>query len=109
MNSFMLMIIAFSSSSSSQGCDLPEQSTVHVVFSLSGSSSSRLLSLAETGEEEQNSLTRLDLSSSHLPSTFSSLPVILERSDGGGGGVVDRGAEEEIEEAQAAGVKGQSR
>ncbi|XP_076599714.1 E3 ubiquitin-protein ligase parkin isoform X1 [Chaetodon auriga] len=92
-----------------QGCDLPEQSTVHVVLSLTGPSSSRLLSLAEAGEEEHNSLTRLDLSSSRLPSTNSSQPVILERSDGGEG-IGDEGAEEVRErarqEAQATGVKG---
>uniref|UniRef100_A0A3Q3SZL2 E3 ubiquitin-protein ligase parkin n=1 Tax=Mastacembelus armatus TaxID=205130 RepID=A0A3Q3SZL2_9TELE len=65
-----------------QGCDLPEQSTVHVVLPTSGSSSSQLLSLQErlsqAGEEKQDSLTRMDLSASRLPSTSTGLAVILE-------------------------------
>uniref|UniRef100_A0A667X6U9 E3 ubiquitin-protein ligase parkin n=1 Tax=Myripristis murdjan TaxID=586833 RepID=A0A667X6U9_9TELE len=70
-----------------QGCDLPERSTVHVVPPPSGSSSSQLLLLQErlvrpTGED---SLTRLDLSSSRLHATSSGLAVILEGSEGGGG------------------------
>ncbi|CAK6983767.1 LOW QUALITY PROTEIN: E3 ubiquitin-protein ligase parkin [Scomber scombrus] len=80
-----------------QGCDLPEQSTVHVVLPPSGSPSCRLLllqeRLARSGEEEQDSLTRLDLSSSRLPSTSSGLAVILEGNSGGG-------AEEVTEEAR---------
>ncbi|XP_071371032.1 E3 ubiquitin-protein ligase parkin, partial [Centroberyx affinis] len=64
-----------------QGCDLPEQSTVHVVLPPSGSSSSSQLlllqeRLSRSGEEDV--LTRLDLSSSRLPSTSSGLAVILE-------------------------------
>ncbi|XP_075993324.1 E3 ubiquitin-protein ligase parkin isoform X2 [Genypterus blacodes] len=61
-----------------QGCDLPEQSTVHVVLPPSGSSpsSTRLLPL-------QDSLTRLDLSASRLPSTSSGLDAILEGSEAG--------------------------
>ncbi|XP_044228140.1 E3 ubiquitin-protein ligase parkin [Thunnus albacares] len=95
-----------------QGCDLPEQSTVHVVLPPSGSSSSQLLLLQERlargGEEEQDSLTRLDLSSSRLPSTSSGLAVILEGSDGGGAEEVTEEVTEEAtvvvtEEAQAAG------
>ncbi|XP_044069486.1 E3 ubiquitin-protein ligase parkin isoform X3 [Siniperca chuatsi] len=93
-----------------QGCDLPEQSTVHVVLPPSGSSSSRLLLLQErlawVGEEKQDSLTRLDLSSSRLPSTSSGLAVILEGSDGGGEGGAEEAREEAREEAQAAGLKG---
>ncbi|XP_045898160.1 E3 ubiquitin-protein ligase parkin-like, partial [Micropterus dolomieu] len=92
------------SSATLQGCDLPEQSTVHVVLPPSGSSSSRLLllqeRLARSREEEQDSLTRLDLSSSRLPSTSSGLAVILEGRDGG--------AEEAREEAQAPGVRTRS-
>uniref|UniRef100_A0A3B3DZT6 E3 ubiquitin-protein ligase parkin n=1 Tax=Oryzias melastigma TaxID=30732 RepID=A0A3B3DZT6_ORYME len=60
------------STSSLQSCDLPEQSTVHVVPPPSRSSSSQPLPLQEEspprgGEEEPESLTRLDLSSSRLP------------------------------------------
>ncbi|KAM7409153.1 hypothetical protein PAMA_002722 [Pampus argenteus] len=77
-----------------QGCDLPEQSTVHVVLPSPGSSSSQMLFLQERlargREEDQDSLTRLDLSSSRLLSTSSGLAVILEGSDGGREG----GAEE---------------
>ncbi|XP_018544269.1 E3 ubiquitin-protein ligase parkin isoform X2 [Lates calcarifer] len=91
------------SSATLQGCNLPEQSTIHVVLPPSGSSSSRLLLLQErlslVGKEEQDSLTRLDLSSSRLPTTSTGLAVILEGSDGGGG---DGGTEE----AQTTGVKG---
>ncbi|KAK2824750.1 hypothetical protein Q5P01_021925 [Channa striata] len=85
-----------------QGCDLPEQSTVHVVFPPSGSSPSRLLLLREhlsqDGEGRQDSLTRLDFSSSRLPSTSAGLAVILEGRDGG--------AEEQREDIQAPSVKG---
>ena len=91
-------------SSSSQGCDLPEQSTVHVVLPQSGSSSSHLLLLQERlargGEEEPDSLTRLDLSSSRLLSTSTGLAVILQGADGG--------AEEATEKGNAASLKGQS-
>ncbi|XP_040906227.1 E3 ubiquitin-protein ligase parkin [Toxotes jaculatrix] len=87
-----------------QGCDVPEQSTVHVVLPPSGSSSSRMLVLQEhlSQGREQNSLTRLNLSSSRLPSTSAGLAVILTGSEGGEDG---RGAEEAGEEAQAAGVR----
>nr|XP_046258177.1 E3 ubiquitin-protein ligase parkin isoform X2 [Scatophagus argus] len=94
-----------------QGCDLPEQSTVHVVLPPSGSSPSQMFLLQERlargGEGEQDSLTRLDLSSSRLPSTSSDLAVILDGSerrgsDGGGVG----GVEAAREEMQAAGPKG---
>ncbi|XP_036979070.1 E3 ubiquitin-protein ligase parkin [Acanthopagrus latus] len=91
-----------SSSATLQGCDLPEQSTVHVVLPPSGSSSSQLLLLQERlargGEEQRHSLTRLDLSSSRLLSTSTGLAVILEGADGG--------AAEATEEVHAASVKG---
>uniref|UniRef100_A0A665WUK7 E3 ubiquitin-protein ligase parkin n=1 Tax=Echeneis naucrates TaxID=173247 RepID=A0A665WUK7_ECHNA len=64
-----------------QGCDLPEQSTVHVVLPPSGAPSSPLLLLQECLSQEskkQDRLTRLDLSSSRLPSTSTGLAVILE-------------------------------
>ncbi|XP_068597295.1 E3 ubiquitin-protein ligase parkin isoform X2 [Brachionichthys hirsutus] len=75
------------STSTLQGCDLTEQSTVHIILPPSSSSSSPLLLLQERlarrgrEEEAQNSL-----SSSRLPSTSSGLAVILEGSDGGAGG-----------------------
>uniref|UniRef100_A0A3Q1KDD9 E3 ubiquitin-protein ligase parkin n=1 Tax=Anabas testudineus TaxID=64144 RepID=A0A3Q1KDD9_ANATE len=66
-----------------QSCDVPEQSTVHVVLPTSGSSSSsRMLLLQERlsrgGGVDQDSLTRLDLTSSRLPSTSTGLAVILD-------------------------------
>ncbi|KAM9364447.1 E3 ubiquitin-protein ligase parkin [Pholidichthys leucotaenia] len=77
------------STSSLQACDLPEHSTVHVVLSPPDSSSSRLLLLQErlsqSSQEVRPSLTRLDLSSSCLPSTSSGLAVVLEGGGGGGG------------------------
>ncbi|KAM6915823.1 E3 ubiquitin-protein ligase parkin [Xenentodon cancila] len=70
------------STSSLQGCDLPEQSTIHVVLPASGSSSSRHLLLQERlvrdREEEQESLTRLDFSSSRLQTSSFGLAVVLE-------------------------------
>ncbi|XP_072246566.1 E3 ubiquitin-protein ligase parkin [Leuresthes tenuis] len=85
------------STSSLQGCDLPEQSTVHVVLPPPGSSSSssRLELLAQGREEEQDRLTRVDLSSSRLPAISSGLAVIREGHEGGG-----------AEEPQAAAMKG---
>ncbi|XP_013882826.1 E3 ubiquitin-protein ligase parkin [Austrofundulus limnaeus] len=78
------------SSSSLQGCDLTEQSTIHVVLPPPGSASSQLLLLQErlsrSREEAQDRLTRLDLSSSRLPTTSSGLAVILEGTEGGGVG-----------------------
>ncbi|KAI3363553.1 hypothetical protein L3Q82_012176, partial [Scortum barcoo] len=104
------------SSATLQGCDLPEQSTVHVVLPPSGSSASHLLllqdRLARGIEEDTNSLTRLNLSSSRLPSTSTGLAVILEGGDGGGEGEGggDGGGEQGegggVEELQATGVKG---
>ncbi|XP_027132444.1 E3 ubiquitin-protein ligase parkin-like, partial [Larimichthys crocea] len=92
-----------------QSCDLPEQSTIHVVLPPSGSSCLLLLQerLAKGGQEEQGRLTRLDLSSSRLPSTSSGLAVILKGSDGGRGDGEEQGGGEEVtEEAQAAPLKG---
>ncbi|XP_068184243.1 E3 ubiquitin-protein ligase parkin-like [Antennarius striatus] len=90
------------SSSTLQGCDLTEQSTVHVILPPSSSSSSQLLLLQERlsrggKEEERDSLTRLDLSSSRLHSTTSGLGGILE------GG--DREEDDQREETQAAGLR----
>ncbi|XP_029962760.1 E3 ubiquitin-protein ligase parkin [Salarias fasciatus] len=85
------------SCSTLQGCDLPEQSTVHVVLPSPASSSSQLLLLQERlsrgREQEQDSLTRLDLSSSRLLSTSSGLAVVLEDGQTDGGAT-------EMEEAQ---------
>lgn len=111
----------------SQGCDLPEQSTVHVLVPPPASSSSKILLLqehvAQGEEQDHDSLTRLDLSSSRLTTTSSGLAVILERNDlggvgataGGGGGEglgVDSGNDRAIPESrgevQAAGVKDHS-
>lgn len=100
-NSDIILIII----TSSQGCDLPEQSTVHVVLPPSGSSSSHLLLLQERlaraeeeeEEEEQDSLTKLDLSSRRLQTTSAGLAAAaVEGCDGG--------AEEVRGEAQAAGL-----
>lgn len=107
---------------SSQDCDLPEQSTVHVLVPppAASSSSSKVHLLQEhqaRGEEEDHdSLTRLDLSSSRLTTTTSGLAVILERNGLGGVGATAGGGEagndgatpESGGEVQAAGVKGHS-
>uniref|UniRef100_A0A674MEW2 E3 ubiquitin-protein ligase parkin n=1 Tax=Takifugu rubripes TaxID=31033 RepID=A0A674MEW2_TAKRU len=78
------------STSTLQGCDLPEQSTVHIIVPSPASSSYKTLLLPEhlsQGEEENHdSLTRLDLSASRLPTTSSTLGVILERNDSEGVG-----------------------
>ncbi|XP_023818842.1 E3 ubiquitin-protein ligase parkin [Oryzias latipes] len=76
------------STSSLQSCDLPEQSTVHVVPPPSRSSSSQLLLFQEPqgSEEEQESLTRLDLSSSRLPATPADLTGTLKDGEMGDGG-----------------------
>nr|XP_020477958.1 E3 ubiquitin-protein ligase parkin isoform X1 [Monopterus albus] len=87
-----------------QGCDLPDQSTVHVVLPSSGSSSQPLLlqeRLSWGREEKQDRLTRLDLSSFRLPSTLTGLAVVLEGSHVGRD---DGGAQRE--EVQAAGMAG---
>nr|XP_015831320.2 E3 ubiquitin-protein ligase parkin [Nothobranchius furzeri] len=92
------------SSTSLQGCDLPEQSTVHVVHPPLGSSSSQLLLLQDhlspVREKEQRRLTRLDLSSSRLPATSSGLAVILEANVRGGEGGATGG--EEVEKTRGA-------
>lgn len=70
-----------------------------MVLPPSGCSSSQFLLLQEAGgREEQDSLTRVDFTSSRLLTTSSS----LDGRDGGGGG----SGEEESEETQAAGRKG---
>lgn len=88
------------SSASLQGCDLPEQSTVHVVLPPHGSSSPHLLllqqRLAPGADQGAGLLTRLDLSSSRLPATSSGLAAILE------GGEPGRPDEEQRTEHQAA-------
>jgi len=93
-----MMFVSSSHSSSfySQGCDLPEQSTVHVVLPPPGSSSSQLERLAQGREEEQDRLTRVDLSSSRLPAISFGLAVTREGHEGGG-----------AQEPQAAAMKGQ--
>lgn len=79
-----------------QGCDLPEQSTVHVLVPPPASTSSKILLFQERlsrGEDEnQGSLTRLDLSSSRLTTTSSGLAVLLERNDLGEGATAGSGA-----------------
>ncbi|KAM3606489.1 uncharacterized protein V6R79_017307 [Siganus canaliculatus] len=89
------------SSATLQSCDLPEQSTVHVVLPPSNPSSfSQHRPLAEE-EEEQGSLARVDLSHSLIPPTSSGLlpaaspPCSLVGNNGGG-----------TEEAQSAGPDG---
>ncbi|XP_028982795.1 E3 ubiquitin-protein ligase parkin isoform X2 [Betta splendens] len=87
-----------------QDCDLPEQSTVHVVLHSSDPSSKLLLlqtRLSRGREKNKDGLTRLDLSSSRLPSTSTGLAVILKESEGG-----DGGQEAEREEMQAAAIGG---
>ncbi|XP_047459258.1 E3 ubiquitin-protein ligase parkin [Mugil cephalus] len=61
------------STSTLQGCDLPEQSTIHVLLHSGSSSNHRFLL------QEENSLSRLNTSSSGLAE-------ILEESTGQGGG-----------------------
>ncbi|XP_038154283.1 E3 ubiquitin-protein ligase parkin isoform X2 [Cyprinodon tularosa] len=72
------------SSASLLGCDLPEQSTLHVLHPPPGSSSQLLLQehLAPGGESRQDRLTSLDLSSWRLPATSSGLAVILDEERG---------------------------
>uniref|UniRef100_A0A3Q2CPI9 Ubiquitin-like domain-containing protein n=1 Tax=Cyprinodon variegatus TaxID=28743 RepID=A0A3Q2CPI9_CYPVA len=70
--------------SAGKGCDLPEQSTLHVLHPPPGSSSQLLLQehLAPGGESRQDRLTSLDLSSWRLPATSSGLAVILDEERG---------------------------
>uniref|UniRef100_A0A8B9HNF1 Parkin RBR E3 ubiquitin protein ligase n=1 Tax=Astyanax mexicanus TaxID=7994 RepID=A0A8B9HNF1_ASTMX len=67
-----------SSDSTLQGCDLPEQSTVHVVLPPAGSARHSELVLQQRLGRGVNSLTRLDLSASRLHATSTGLAVILE-------------------------------
>lgn len=69
------------SDSTLQGCDLPEQSTVHVVLPPSDSARRSELVLQHRLGRGVNSLTRLDLSASRLPTTSTGLAVILEDTD----------------------------
>ncbi|XP_056903040.1 E3 ubiquitin-protein ligase parkin [Takifugu flavidus] len=108
------------STSTLQGCDLPEQSTVHIIVPSPASSSYKTLLLPEhlsQGEEENHdSLTRLDLSASRLPTTSSTLGVILERNDsegvgataGGGGGGAEAALGGDSAVLQSAGAKDHS-
>lgn len=69
------------SDSTLQGCDLPEQSTVHVVLPPPDSARRSELVLQHRLGRGVNSLTRLDLSASRLPTTSTGLAVILEDTD----------------------------
>nr|AYE88925.1 E3 ubiquitin-protein ligase parkin [Clarias batrachus] len=62
-------------------CDLPEQSTVHVVLPPAGSARRSELVLQRRLSRAVDSLTRLDLSSSRLPATSTGLAVILENEN----------------------------
>ncbi|XP_073690766.1 E3 ubiquitin-protein ligase parkin-like [Garra rufa] len=61
-----------------QGCDLPEQSTVHVVLPPSTSTQHSELVQEQRMEGGMESLTRLDLSGSRLTNASEGLAVILE-------------------------------
>ncbi|CDQ78341.1 unnamed protein product [Oncorhynchus mykiss] len=63
------------------GCDLPEQSTVHVVLPPPGSGRCSDLALQHRLGRGVDSLTRLDLTASRLPTTSTGLAVILETDD----------------------------
>ncbi|KAM9847608.1 E3 ubiquitin-protein ligase parkin [Aulostomus maculatus] len=97
------------STSTLQSCNLPEQSTVHVVLPPSGSTSSQLLLLQERlaggRKEELEGLTMLDISSSCLPTTSAGLAVILEDSNGGG---ANQAVSQPAEEVPAAGQQRRS-
>ncbi|XP_077960523.1 E3 ubiquitin-protein ligase parkin isoform X1 [Gasterosteus aculeatus] len=88
-----------------QGCDLPEQSTVHVVLPKSAPTPGHLLLLRERlaggGQEEGNSLARLDISSSRFPCT----PPGLDGSNGGGGEGAEGGDREQMQAASLKGVR----
>ncbi|KAI4879889.1 hypothetical protein NFI96_002017, partial [Prochilodus magdalenae] len=66
------------SKSAGTGCDLPEQSTVHVVLPPASSARQSELMLQQRLGRGVNSLTRLDLSASRLHATATGLAVILE-------------------------------
>ncbi|KAG9344544.1 hypothetical protein JZ751_011215 [Albula glossodonta] len=61
-----------------QGCDLPEQSTVHVVMPPPGSCRRSDGVLQNRLSCDMDSLTRVDLSASRLPTSSDGLAVILE-------------------------------
>ncbi|KAJ8248445.1 hypothetical protein GJAV_G00242090 [Gymnothorax javanicus] len=63
-----------------QGCDLPEQSTVHVVLPAVGSSGGVDVVLQDRLGHGENSLTRVDLSASRLPTCSEGLAVVLENN-----------------------------
>nr|XP_055026846.1 E3 ubiquitin-protein ligase parkin [Misgurnus anguillicaudatus] len=71
------------SESTLQGCDLPEQSTVHVVLPPSGSAQRSELVLQRRLDDGVASLTRLDLSPSRLTTASEGLAVILETDASG--------------------------
>lgn len=73
------------SESTLQGCDLPEQSTVHVVLPPSSSARRSELVLQRLLGGGVGSLTRLDLSSSRLTTASGGLAVILETDASGQG------------------------
>ncbi|KAL0964343.1 hypothetical protein UPYG_G00322540 [Umbra pygmaea] len=64
-----------------QGCDLPEQSTVHVVLPPPGSGQRSNLALQCHLGQGMDSLTRLDLTASRLPTCSTGLAVVLETDD----------------------------
>ncbi|XP_062851081.1 E3 ubiquitin-protein ligase parkin isoform X2 [Trichomycterus rosablanca] len=69
------------SDSTLQGCDLPEQSTVHVVLPPAGTERRLEQVLQRRLSRGVDSLTRLDLSASRLPTTSIGLAVILQNED----------------------------
>ncbi|KAG7462624.1 hypothetical protein MATL_G00186790 [Megalops atlanticus] len=64
-----------------QGCDLPEQSTVHVVLPRPGSASGSDTVLRTRLGRGVDSLTRLDLSASRLPTSSDGLAVVLDTDE----------------------------
>uniref|UniRef100_A0AAY5K7T5 E3 ubiquitin-protein ligase parkin n=1 Tax=Esox lucius TaxID=8010 RepID=A0AAY5K7T5_ESOLU len=69
------------SDSTLQGCDLPEQSTVHVVLPSSTSARRSDLVLQHRLGRAVDSLTGLDLTASRLTATSTGLAVVLETED----------------------------
>ncbi|XP_026858319.2 E3 ubiquitin-protein ligase parkin isoform X1 [Electrophorus electricus] len=61
-----------------QACDLPEQSTVHVVLAPPTATRRSELVLQRTLRGSMDGLTRLDLSASRLPATSIGLAAVLE-------------------------------
>ncbi|XP_028846034.1 E3 ubiquitin-protein ligase parkin [Denticeps clupeoides] len=66
-----------------QGCDLPEQSTVHVVLPPAGTARRTEAALQRRLGGGVGSLTRLDLSASRLLTTNTGLAVILDTESNG--------------------------